>query len=60
MVSVVDIIQPCFMVSIVGLFVVSIVAGNVSLWIPSLVFNGFRRGGETFFMAPVLAAASEG
>ena len=38
MVSVVDITQRFRMVSVVGFFMVSVVAGNVFLWFPSLVF----------------------
>ena len=37
------------MVSVVGLLMVSVVAGNVCVWFPSLVFDGFRRGRNTFF-----------
>ena len=38
MVSVVDITQRFRMVSVVGCFMVSVAAGNVFLWFPSLVF----------------------
>ena len=38
MVSVVEIIQRFVMVSVVGCLMVSVVAGNVFLWFPSLVF----------------------
>ena len=47
MVSVVDIIQRLFMVSVVGCLMVSVVAGNVFVWFPPLLFYGFRRGRKT-------------
>ena len=54
MVSVVDITQSFRMVSVVGLFMVSVAAGNAFLWFPSLVsFYGFRRGRKRFLMASV-------
>ena len=40
------------MVSVVCLMV-SVVAGNVVLWLPSLVCYGFRRGRERFLMVSV-------
>ena len=48
MVSVVDITQRFRMVSVVGFFMVSVVAGNVFLWFPSLVFLWFPSRQETF------------
>ena len=46
------------MVSVVArerFLMVSVVAGNVFLWFPSLVvFYGFRRGKERFFMVSVV------
>ena len=43
-----------FMVSVVGFSMVSVVAGNICLWFPSLVFvNGFRRGRKTLLMVSV-------
>ena len=44
-VSIADIIQLVWIVSVVGLFMVAVVAGNVVLWFPSLgFFYGFRCG----------------
>ena len=49
MVSVVDITQRFRMVSVLGLFMVSVAAGNVFLWFPSLVsFLWFPSRQETF------------
>ena len=45
MVSVVDSIQRyLYMVSVLGLFMVSVVAGNMCLWFPPFFVYGFRRG----------------
>ena len=41
MVSVVDDIQRCLMVFVIVFLMVSVVAGNVFVWFPSLVFSWF-------------------
>ena len=46
MVSVVDIIQRFLMVSVVGFFMVSVVAGNVFNGFRRWFFYGFRRGSK--------------
>ena len=48
MASVVDITQRFRMVSVVGFLMVSVAAGNVFLWFPSLVFLWFPSRQETF------------
>ena len=50
MVSVVDIIQHYFLwfLSSVFFFMVSVVAGNICLWFPSLVLYGVHRGRKMF------------
>ena len=55
MVSVVDIIQRFLMVSVVGSFMVSVVAGNVvfCLWFPSLLCLLFPSWQEKMFMVSV-------
>ena len=49
MVSVVDIIQRLFMMSVVGFLMASVVAGNICLWFPSLVFSWFPSWQENMF-----------
>ena len=54
LVSVVDIIQRLFMVSVVGCCIVSVVAGNIVLWFLSLALYGFRRGRKRCLWFPCL------
>ena len=49
MVSIVDIIQRLFTISVVGCFMASVVAGNLIYVFRRWFFNGFRRGREHFF-----------